>query len=335
MERQQSVEESPGGNESAMTINGRGGGGGNSTTTSSNTNNNFGGQQTLAMTTLHQQQQQFNTNNPALDPNQRIWTLSADNYNMGRGRGHSRSVSHGGGSLQLNSGSAGLQARPLKSAMKGSGHQRALSHSDQLLREVDEPPSTKPNIHGHNRVGSKTDFILPQGHKDSDDNTTSLVQAATTYGHRRQASKTESIYTLRRARRLPWWRRVINRRESVAFNHNYRLIVPNHILPSNIPRKEHPNAKYKGNQVNTTKYTWLTFLPKNLYEQFHRIANLYFIFIVILNWIPSISAFGKEVSLIPVVFVLGITMVKDWFEDLRRKSSDERVNGLTCRVYCR
>lgn len=329
--KQQSVEESPGENES---VDGRGGGG----MSNNSTTGFFGGQQTLTMTTLQQQQQhQINTaNNNGLDTtnNQpRIWTLSVDNYNntaAGHGRGHSRSVSHGGGSGSLHSAGA----RPLKSAMKG--HQRALSHSDQLLREVDEPPSFKPNSHGHNRVGSKTDFILPHGHKDTDDNTTSsLVQAATNYGHRRQASKTESIYTLRRARRLPWWHRAINRRESVAFNHTYRLIVPNHILPSNIPRREHPNAKYKGNQINTTKYTWLTFLPKNLYEQFHRIANLYFIFIVILNWIPSISAFGKEVSLIPVIFVLGITMVKDWFEDLRRKSSDERVNSLTCRVYCR
>lgn len=308
---EQSVEESPTGNGAAA--NGRGGGGGGHEVN-------------------QQQQQQPSGLDSSSQTNNRAWTLTVDN--LGRGRGHSRSVSHGGGTLAV---AGGVQPRPLKSAMKGGGHQRALSHSDQLLREVEEPLS-KPNnaTHGHNRVGSKTDFILPQGHKDVDENTASLVPSAITYGHKRQASKTESIYTLRRARRLPWWRRyIINRKESIIFNHTYRLIVPNHFLPSNIPPREHPNAKYKGNQIITTKYNWLTFLPKNLYEQFHRIANLYFIFIVILNWIPSISAFGKEVSLIPVIFVLGVTMVKDWFEDMRRKSSDERVNSQTCRVYCR
>ena len=73
---------------------------------------------------------------------------------------------------------------------------------------------------------------------------------------------------------------------------------------------------------STTKYTLLTFLPKNLFEQFHRFANLYFLFIVLLNWVPSINAFGKEISMLPVIFVLGVTAIKDAFEDRRRYVSD-------------
>ena len=48
-------------------------------------------------------------------------------------------------------------------------------------------------------------------------------------------------------------------------------------------------------RIKTTKYTIWSFLPKNLFEQFHRFANLYFLFIVLLNWAPEINAFGKEV----------------------------------------
>lgn len=70
-------------------------------------------------------------------------------------------------------------------------------------------------------------------------------------------------------------------------------------------------------------------------EQLHRAANLYFIFIVILNWLPWINAFGKEISVIPVLFVLGVTGIKDLFEDRRRYASDKRINNSTCRVYCR
>lgn len=88
-------------------------------------------------------------------------------------------------------------------------------------------------------------------------------------------------------------------------------------------------------RVRTTKYTALSFLPRNLLEQFHRVANLYFIFIVLLNWVPAINAFGKEVAMIPVVFVLGVTALKDFFEDRRRLASDQRVNNSTCRVYVR
>lgn len=88
-------------------------------------------------------------------------------------------------------------------------------------------------------------------------------------------------------------------------------------------------------RVRTTKYTLLSFLPRNLLEQFHRVANLYFIFIVLLNWVPAINAFGKEIAMIPVLFVLGVTAVKDFFEDRRRLASDRRVNNSMCRVYLR
>ncbi|XP_025085934.1 probable phospholipid-transporting ATPase VA isoform X2 [Pomacea canaliculata] len=116
-----------------------------------------------------------------------------------------------------------------------------------------------------------------------------------------------------------------------------RPIRPNHTVPSNVKatHKDHPNHGYKDNQVKTTKYTVLSFLPKNLFEQFHRFANLYFIFVVALNWVPEINAFAKEVAAVPVIFVLSVTAVKDAYEDFRRYRSDKKVNALTCRVYSR
>lgn len=237
-------------------------------------------------------------------------------------------MSHGGDALH----------RPLKSAIKsaGGGHQRAVSHGGGLT--VVDTVRRQP---GHTRVGSKTDFILPPEHKDDDADgdkkVTSAARLSLTYpgiGHSRQASRTESIYTLRRAEIPPLWKRMLFFRKRKAMTDtSHRLIVPNHSLPSNIARKEHPNARYADNHISTTKYNLLTFLPKNLLEQFHRFANLYFIFIVILNWFPQINAFGKEISMLPVVFVLGVTAVKDLFEDWRRRSSDKRINNLECRVY--
>lgn len=40
---------------------------------------------------------------------------------------------------------------------------------------------------------------------------------------------------------------------------------------------------YPRNKIRTAKYTPLTFIPKNLYFQFHNVANIYFLFIVILQ----------------------------------------------------
>ncbi|XP_076467810.1 phospholipid-transporting ATPase VA-like [Babylonia areolata] len=114
-----------------------------------------------------------------------------------------------------------------------------------------------------------------------------------------------------------------------------RPVVANHSVPAEVlhKHKAHPNYGYEGNRIKTTKYSILTFLPKNLFEQFHRFANLYFIFVVALNWVPEINAFAKEVAAVPVVFVLAVTAIKDAFEDFRRYRSDKKINSLTCRVY--
>ena len=89
------------------------------------------------------------------------------------------------------------------------------------------------------------------------------------------------------------------------------------------------------NAVHTTKYTILNFLPKNLWEQFHRWANIYFLFIALLNFIPAVEAVGKEVAFIPLLVILGVTIAKDAFEDYRRFKSDRMVNGKLCQVYDR
>ena len=49
--------------------------------------------------------------------------------------------------------------------------------------------------------------------------------------------------------------------------------------------------------------------------------------------VPQINAFGKEISMMPVFFVLGVTAIKDLFEDRRRRESDKRVNNSYCRIW--
>ena len=95
-----------------------------------------------------------------------------------------------------------------------------------------------------------------------------------------------------------------------------------------------PPSSYS-NSIRTTKYTILNFLPKNLWEQFHRWANLYFLFIALLNFVPAVEAVGKEVAFIPLLVILSTTIGKDIFEDYRRFKSDREVNGKYCQVYDR
>uniref|UniRef100_A0A674EDY3 Phospholipid-transporting ATPase n=1 Tax=Salmo trutta TaxID=8032 RepID=A0A674EDY3_SALTR len=96
-----------------------------------------------------------------------------------------------------------------------------------------------------------------------------------------------------------------------------------------------PCRHYSDNKIKTTKYTLLSFLPKNLFEQFHRFANVYFVFIALLNFVPVCNAFQPQLALAPVVFILSVTAIKDLWEDYRRHRSDKEINHMDCLVYSR
>uniref|UniRef100_A0A8B9FD43 ATPase phospholipid transporting 10B (putative) n=1 Tax=Amazona collaria TaxID=241587 RepID=A0A8B9FD43_9PSIT len=92
---------------------------------------------------------------------------------------------------------------------------------------------------------------------------------------------------------------------------------------------------YDSNKIKTTKYTILTFLPKNIYEQFHRFANIYFVVIALLNFVPIVNAFQPEVSMIPICVIMAITAIKDAWEDFRRFKLDKEINHMGCYIYSR
>ncbi|CAM4756544.1 unnamed protein product [Rotaria magnacalcarata] len=87
------------------------------------------------------------------------------------------------------------------------------------------------------------------------------------------------------------------------------------------------------NRIKTTRYNVITFLPKNLFEQFHRVANIYFAILIGLNWVPIINAISKMVAFIPLTVILTITAVKDLVEDLKRWRSDSYINKQIAEVY--
>ncbi|XP_035529644.1 probable phospholipid-transporting ATPase VD [Morone saxatilis] len=94
------------------------------------------------------------------------------------------------------------------------------------------------------------------------------------------------------------------------------------------------SKSYKGNAIRTTKYSLLTFIPMNLFQQFHRAANLYFLFLALLNWVPVVEAFQKEITMIPLLVVLTVIAIKDALEDYRRYLFDKKVNNNVVQVFC-
>ncbi|XP_036188919.1 probable phospholipid-transporting ATPase VD isoform X3 [Myotis myotis] len=113
----------------------------------------------------------------------------------------------------------------------------------------------------------------------------------------------------------------------------HRVVVP-HLQPFK-EEYEKFSGTYVNNRIRTTKYTLLNFVPRNLFEQFHRAANLYFLFLVVLNWVPLVEAFQKEITMLPLVVVLTIIAIKDGLEDYRKYKIDKQINNLLTKVYSR
>jgi phospholipid-translocating ATPase len=84
--------------------------------------------------------------------------------------------------------------------------------------------------------------------------------------------------------------------------------------------------RYDSNQNVTSKYTILTFLPRNLLEQFRRIANIFFLAIAILQFFPKFSTISPGLVILPLIAVLAITAGKDGYEDIKRHQADHKVN---------
>ncbi|CAG7927349.1 unnamed protein product [Penicillium olsonii] len=64
---------------------------------------------------------------------------------------------------------------------------------------------------------------------------------------------------------------------------NRRVYFSIPIPESERDEEGHLNVTYPRNKIRTAKYTALTFVPYNIWLQFHNIANIYFLFVIILN----------------------------------------------------
>lgn len=90
--------------------------------------------------------------------------------------------------------------------------------------------------------------------------------------------------------------------------------------------------KYCTNYISTTKYNILTFLPKAIFEQFRRVANLYFLLAAGLSLTP-VSPFDPSSMIAPLLFVVGLSMAKEALEDWRRFMQDMKVNLRKANVH--
>eukprot|EP00292_Cryptomonas_paramecium_P005912 CAMPEP_0113728000 /NCGR_PEP_ID=MMETSP0038_2-20120614/41580_1 /TAXON_ID=2898 /ORGANISM="Cryptomonas paramecium" /LENGTH=415 /DNA_ID=CAMNT_0000659341 /DNA_START=33 /DNA_END=1277 /DNA_ORIENTATION=+ /assembly_acc=CAM_ASM_000170 len=90
--------------------------------------------------------------------------------------------------------------------------------------------------------------------------------------------------------------------------------------------------KRAGNQVATAKYNVATFLPRNLFEQFSRLANDYFLIISALQLFTSLSPTSRYSTAGPFAVILFLNMIREIWEDSKRHFADSEVNNRQVKV---
>lgn len=86
------------------------------------------------------------------------------------------------------------------------------------------------------------------------------------------------------------------------------------------------NSSYVSNRISNTKYTILTFLPKNLLEQFGRFMNIYFLFVACLQLSPILAPVNPATTWVPLTLIFAISAFKEAVDDFYRYKGDRAAN---------
>lgn len=107
------------------------------------------------------------------------------------------------------------------------------------------------------------------------------------------------------------------------------------VIAMNLVDKQAKNKilHFHSNRIRTTKYSALSFLPKALLYQFTRFANVYFLITAIIQSIPYVSPLAPFSAILPLVFVLGVSIIREGAEDYSRYRTDCQINKNIAWIY--
>ena len=85
--------------------------------------------------------------------------------------------------------------------------------------------------------------------------------------------------------------------------------------------------KYTSNKIGNTKYTWYSFLPMSLFNQFKYFYNIYFLMTALSQLIPILKVGLAFTYFAPLIFVIALAMIKDGIDELRIYRRDIKLNN--------
>ncbi|KAM0786043.1 hypothetical protein ACM66B_006856 [Microbotryomycetes sp. NB124-2] len=94
-----------------------------------------------------------------------------------------------------------------------------------------------------------------------------------------------------------------------------------------IPLNRPMPSKFPANVVRNQKYNLVTFLPLVLYEQFKFFYNLYFLLVALSQFLPALRIGFLATYIVPLAFVLAVTIGKEAYDDWVRYLRDKSANS--------
>jgi phospholipid-translocating ATPase len=95
---------------------------------------------------------------------------------------------------------------------------------------------------------------------------------------------------------------------------------------------ERTQKPHINNTIRSSKYNAWNFLPRQLFAQFSKLANFYFLCVSILQMIPGLSTTGTYTTIVPLLFFVSLSMAKEGIEDFRRYKLDKEENNRLANV---
>ena len=88
------------------------------------------------------------------------------------------------------------------------------------------------------------------------------------------------------------------------------------------------------NRISTGRYTLITFLPRNLFEQFQRVPNLWFLLVSIFQLAAvNLTPTTGWATMAPLLLLLCVSMSKDAYIDFKRHRQDREINEKPFAVW--
>ncbi|CUM67621.1 uncharacterized protein PRCAT00005322001 [Priceomyces carsonii] len=225
-------------------------------------------------------------------------------------------TNNSGNSRQNSQGSVG--AIPLMNMMPDSDE--LLDQDRQQARSLEQNDSS-PLIAGstygyHNRSTSSTSISLNLGENTFAKRFKRLFK--TLLGNFHSAELELRKERLKKGGATDYRNSVSHRRRGSTSSERY-------ISPKNgaaISSKIYPD-----NAISNAKYNPITFVPVVLYEQFKFFFNLYFLLVALSQIVPQLRIGYLSSYIVPLAFVLSVTMLKEANDDLQRRRRDKEQNS--------